>query len=193
WGSIFSEKNLMRGVGGIFFYVGAQAAVTSFFIRYSKYVGAILEKEAASMLALAMLGFMIGRFAGSVAMRFMRPVVLLVTYSVINCGLLVLAYLVDGRLSVYAIMCVPFFMSIMFPTIFSLSIRGLGEKTKKGSSLLIMGIVGGAVIPLSLGRVSDMSNIRIAYLMPLICFAYIFYFALTNIRVKSVPQQAISH
>jgi FHS family L-fucose permease-like MFS transporter len=136
---------------------------------------------------------MIGRFAGSVAMRFMRPVILLVTYSIVNCGLLVLAYVLDGRFSVYAIMGVPFFMSIMFPTIFSLSIRGLGEKTKKASSLLIMGIVGGAVIPLLLGRVSDMSNIRIAYLMPLICFVYILYFALTNIRVKSVQQQAISH
>ncbi|MFI5161121.1 MAG: L-fucose:H+ symporter permease [Sphingobacteriales bacterium] len=192
WNSVLKEKNLMLGVGGIFFYVGAQAAVTSFFIRYSKYVGAILEKEAASLLALAMLGFMIGRFAGSVAMRFMRPVVLLVTYSVVNCGLLVLAYVLDGRFSVYAIMGVPFFMSIMFPTIFSLSIRGLGEKTKKGSSLLIMGIVGGAVIPLLLGRVSDMSSIRIAYLMPLICFAYIFYFALKNINVKTV-QQAINH
>jgi FHS family L-fucose permease-like MFS transporter len=81
----------------------------------------------------------------------------------------------------------------MFPTIFSLSIRDLGEKTKKGSSLLIMGIVGGAVIPLLLGRVSDMSTIRVAYLMPLICFGYILYFALTNIGVKTVQQQAISH
>jgi FHS family L-fucose permease-like MFS transporter len=193
WNSIFKEKNLMLGVFGIFFYVGAQAAVTSFFIRYSKYMGAIQEKEAATMLALAMAGFMAGRFIGSFAMRVVRPVVLLMTYSIINCGLLILAFTLDGRFSVYAIMCVPFFMSIMFPTIFSLSIRDLGEKTKKGSSLLIMGIVGGAVIPLLLGRVSDMSNIRVAYLMPLICFGYILYFALTNIRVKTVQQQAISH
>ncbi len=192
WGSVFSEKNLMLGVGGIFFYVGAQAGVTSFFIRYSKYVGAILEKEAAALLGLAMLGFMIGRFLGTFLMRFIRPVKLLIAYSVINCTLLVLAFIVDGRLSVYAIMAIPFFMSIMFPTIFSLSISGLGEKTKKGSSLLIMGIVGGAVIPLLLGRVSDMSTIRVAYLMPLICFAYIFYFGLKNIRVKAV-QQVVSH
>ncbi len=192
WGSIFKEKNLMLGVGGIFFYVGAQAAITSFFIRYSKYLGAILEKDAANLLAIAMLGFMAGRFIGSVAMRFIRPVKLLVAYSVINCTLLVLAFVLDGKFSVYAIMGVPFFMSIMFPTIFSLSISGLGEKTKKASSLLIMGIVGGAVIPLALGRVSDMSNIRIAYLVPLICFGYIFFFALKNIRVK-VIQQAISH
>jgi FHS family L-fucose permease-like MFS transporter len=192
WGSIFKEKNLMLGVGGIFFYVGAQAAITSFFIRYSKYLGAIQEKDAANLLAIGMLGFMAGRFIGSVAMRFVRPVKLLVAYSVINCTLLVLAFVLDGKFSVYAIMGVPFFMSIMFPTIFSLSISGLGEKTKKASSLLIMGIVGGAVIPLALGRVSDMSNIRFAYLVPLICFGYIFFFALKNIRVKTV-QQAISH
>ncbi|MDB5142738.1 MAG: L-fucose transporter [Mucilaginibacter sp.] len=192
WGSIFKEKNLMLGVGGIFFYVGAQAAITSFFIRYSKYLGAIQEKDAANLLAIGMLGFMAGRFIGSVAMRFVRPVKLLVAYSVINCTLLVLAFVLDGKLSVYAIMGVPFFMSIMFPTIFSLSISGLGEKTKKASSLLIMGIVGGAVIPLALGRVSDMSNIRFAYLVPLICFGYIFFFALKNIRVKTV-QQVISH
>jgi FHS family L-fucose permease-like MFS transporter len=192
WKSIFSEKNLMLGVGGIFFYVGAQAAITSFFIRYSKYVGAIQEKNAANLLALAMLGFMIGRFIGSVAMRFIRPVKLLIAYSIINCALLILAFTLDGKFSVYAIMGVPFFMSIMFPTIFSLSISGLGEKTKKASSLLIMGIVGGAVIPLLLGRVSDMSTIRVAYLVPLICFAYIFFFALKNIRVKNI-EQVVSH
>jgi FHS family L-fucose permease-like MFS transporter len=192
WGSIFKERNLILGVGGIFFYVGAQAAITSFFIRYSKYSGAIQEKNAANLLAIAMLGFMAGRFIGSVAMRFVRPVKLLVAYSVINCTLLVLAFVLDGKFSVYAIMGVPFFMSIMFPTIFSLSISGLGEKTKKASSLLIMGIVGGAVIPLALGRVSDMSNIRIAYLVPLICFGYIFFFALKNIRVKTI-QPVISH
>ena len=192
WGSIFSEKNLMLGVGGIFFYVGAQAAITSFFIRYSKYVASIQEKDAASLLALAMLGFMAGRFIGSVAMRFVSPVKLLITYSLINCLLLVLAFTLDGQFSVYAIMGVPFFMSIMFPTIFSLSISGLGEKTKKASSLLIMGIVGGAVLPLVLGQVSDRSNIRVAYLVPIISFAYIGYFALRNIKVK-VLEAVVTH
>jgi FHS family L-fucose permease-like MFS transporter len=189
-GSIFKEKNLMLGVLGIFFYVGAQASVQSFFIRYSKYVASIGEKQAAGLLSLAFLGFMIGRLSGTVLMRFIAPVKILIVYCVINCALLILAFTVDGKLSVYAIMAVPFFMSIMFPTVFSLSIQGLGEKTKKGSSLLIMGIVGGAVIPLSLGLVSDMSNIRVAYLIPLICFAYIFFFALKNIRVKNVEQVA---
>ncbi len=192
WAAIFKEKNLMLGVGGIFFYVGAQASVTSFFIRYSKFVGAIQEKNAADLLALAMLGFMIGRFLGTFLMRYIPAVKLLILYSVVNCGLLLLAFVLDGRFSVYAIMGIPFFMSIMFPTIFSLSIQGLGEKTKKGSSLLIMGIVGGAVIPLLLGRISDISSIRVAYLMPLICFTYIFYFAFKNIKAKPV-QLVVSH
>src|ERR1700761_3195530 len=100
WSSIFSEKNLMLGVGGIFFYVGAQAAITSFFIRYSKYVASIQEKDAASLLALAMLGFMAGRFIGSFAMRFIRPVKLLIAYSIINCALLILAFTLDGKFSV---------------------------------------------------------------------------------------------
>jgi FHS family L-fucose permease-like MFS transporter len=155
-------------------------------------VAEIGEKKASALLALAFLGFMIGRFFGTFLMKYVAPVKILIVYSVINCALLILAFTVDGKLSVYAIMAVPFFMSIMFPTIFSLSIRGLGEKTKKGSSLLIMGIVGGAVIPLFLGLVSDLSNIRVAYLIPLICFAYIFFFAYKNIRVKNV-QPVLSH
>jgi FHS family L-fucose permease-like MFS transporter len=190
--SIFKEKNLMLGVLGIFFYVGSQAGILSFFIRYSKYVAAIGEKEASNLLAGALLGFMIGRFFGTFLMRYIAPVKILITYSVINCFLLMLAFFVDGKLSIYAIMAIPFFLSIMFPTIFSLSIQGLGEKTKTGSSLLIMGIVGGAVIPLSLGLVSDVSSIRIAYLVPLICFVYIFFFAFKNIKVKNV-EQVLAH
>lgn len=189
---IFKEKNLMLGVLGIFFYVGSQAGILSFFIRYSKYVAAIGEKDASNLLAGALLGFMIGRFFGTFLMRYIAPVKILITYCVINCFLLMLAFFVDGRLSIYAVMAIPFFMSIMFPTIFSLSIQGLGEKTKTGSSLLIMGIVGGAVIPLSLGLVSDMTSIRVAYLIPLICFAYIFFFAFKNIKVKNV-EQVLAH
>lgn len=191
--SIFKETNLLLGALGIFFYVGAQAGFQSYFIFFSEGVGGFGEKFSSKLISLAFVGFMGGRFIGSYMMRFISPVKLLVIYSLINCGLLILAFTLAGKLAVYALMGVPFFMSIMFPTIFSLSIRGLGANTKKGSSLLIMGIVGGAVIPPTLGLVTDQINIRVAYLIPVICFAYIFYFALTNIRVKSVQQQAISH
>ncbi|HTE00430.1 MAG TPA: L-fucose:H+ symporter permease [Mucilaginibacter sp.] len=190
--SIFREKNLMLGVLGIFFYVGAQAGIQSYFITYSKFIGGIGEKHASVLVSIAFAGFMVGRFLGSALMKYIAPVKILLTYCIINCALLIFAFTLKGSISVYALMCVPFFMSIMFPTIFSLSIRGLGENTKKGSSLLIMGIVGGAVIPPLLGLVTDLVNIRVAYLIPVISFAYILYFALTNIRVKNV-QQVIGH
>jgi MFS transporter, FHS family, L-fucose permease len=189
--SIFKEKNLLLGVLGIFFYVGAQAGFQSYFIFFSEGIGGFSEKVSSKVLiSSAFMGFMAGRFIGTYLMRFIAPAKLLMIYSLINCSLLILAFILPGHLAVFALMVVPFFMSIMFPTIFSLSIHGLGEKTKKGSSLLIMGIVGGAIIPPAIGAVTDLVNIRVAYLVPIISFAYIFYFALKNIRIKNIQQVA---
>jgi len=184
-GSIFKEKNLMAGVVAQFFYVGAQVCVSSFF-RFSERVAGIPEKSAAYFLSGALLGFMVGRFIGTALMRFVSPARLLAIYSILNIILLVTAVLSHGKFSVYALVGVEFFMSIMFPTIFSLAIRGLGAKTKEGSSLLIMSIVGGAIFPVIMGAVSDISNIQIAYLVPAACFLVIFYFALKNINVKNI-------
>lgn len=191
-GSIFKEKNLMLGVIAQLFYVGAQVCVSSFFIRFSARVAGIEEKAAALLLSGALLGFMIGRFFGTFLMRFISPSKLLAVYSIINFFLLILAVTLTGRLSVYALIGVEFFMSIMFPTIFSLSIRGLGSKTKEGSSLVIMSIVGGAIFPVIMGRISDMSNIQLAYTVPAVCFLVVFYFALKNINVKKV-KLVVSH
>lgn len=185
-GSIFKEKNLMAGVVAQFFYVGAQVCVSSFFIRFSERVAGIQEKSAAYFLSGALLGFMVGRFIGTALMRFISPAKLLAIYSILNIVLLITAVLSHGKFSVYALVGVEFFMSIMFPTIFSLAIRGLGTKTKEGSSLLIMSIVGGAIFPVIMGAVSDISNIQIAYLVPAACFLVIFYFALKNINVKNI-------
>ena len=185
-GSILREKNLMFGVIAQFFYVGAQACVSSFFIRFSYKVAIMEEKEASFFLFIALMGFMIGRFAGTALIRFFSAAKLLAIYSIINMLLLVLAVSLSGRLPVYALMGVEFFMSIMFPTIFSLSIRGLGSKTKEGSSLLIMAIVGGAVFPVIMGRVSDATNIQVAYLVPAACFIIVLLFALKNINVEKL-------
>jgi FHS family L-fucose permease-like MFS transporter len=191
-GSILKEKNLMMGVVAQFFYVGAQVCVSSFFIRFSQRVAGIEEKSAALFLSGALLGFMLGRFIGTFLMKYIAPAKLLAAYSVLNFILLLLAVMLHGRFSVYALMGVEFFMSIMFPTIFSLSIRGLGSKTKEGSSLVIMAIVGGAIFPVIMGRVSDMSNIQTAYLVPAMCFIVIFYFALKNFSVKKL-KMAMAH
>ncbi len=88
--------------------------------------------------------------------------------------------------SVYALVGVQFFMSIMFPTIFALSIRGLGAKTKVGSSLVIMSIVGGAVFPVIMGQVSDVSSIQTAYIVPAVCFLVVLYFAIKNNSIKNI-------
>jgi FHS family L-fucose permease-like MFS transporter len=185
-GSIMGEKNLILGVIAQFFYVGAQVCISSFFIRFADHVAGIEEKTAAYLLSGAFLSFMIGRFIGTYLMRFIAPPKLLALYSLINVILLAAAVMTTGMLSVYALVGVQFFMSIMFPTIFALSIRGLGAKTKMGSSLVIMAIVGGAVFPVIMGQVSDVSTIQIAYIVPAVCFLVVLYFAVRNNSIKNI-------
>ena len=184
---LLKNKQLMSGVVAEFFYVGGQACVSSFFIRFSEKVADIPEKAASTIyLPAAFAGFMAGRFIGTFLMRYFSPVKLLVTYAIINIVLIISAVNLTGMAAVYTLMAVWFFMSIMFPTIFSLSIRDLGAKTKLGSSLVIMGIVGGAILPPIMGRISDVFNIQVAYLVPGVSFAAILWFAVNNLRVKKV-------
>ncbi|MES2649579.1 MAG: L-fucose:H+ symporter permease [Bacteroidota bacterium] len=189
-GSIFKEKNLVLGVITQFFYVGAQVCISSFFIRFSKTVAGIEEIPASKYLAVALLGFMIGRFAGTFLMRYIAPPRLLALYSIIVMALLALAIMTSGKASVYSLIAVEFFLSIMFPTIFALSVRGLGSKTKEGSSLVIMSIVGGAIFPVIMGRVSDAFNIQVAYIVPAVCLLMVLYFAVKNFTVTNVKLTA---
>jgi MFS transporter, FHS family, L-fucose permease len=191
--SVLKEKNLMLGVLAQFFYVGAQVCVSSFFIRFAHHVAGLGEKTSAYFLSAALLGFMIGRFSGTFFMKFVRPARLLAIYAVINLLLLIFAASVTGISSVYALIAVEFFMSIMFPTIFSLSIRGLGQNTKIGSSLVIMSIVGGAIFPIIMGNVSDHSNIQVSYLVPALCFVVVFYFAVKNLNTKTISATTAAH
>ncbi|MCU7549249.1 L-fucose:H+ symporter permease [Chitinophagaceae bacterium LB-8] len=194
-GSLLKEKNFVRGVVAQFFYVGAQVCVGSFFIRYAGYADGMDEKVAALYLSAALFAFMGGRFIGTFLMQYIAAARLLLLYSLISIGLLVVVVMNKSLAGIYALVALQFFMSIMFPTIFSLSLIGLGEKTKQGSSLLIMAIVGGAVMPLLMGRVSDLFNIQVAYLVPALCFLVVSYFALrlvTNKEAKELSVQ-LSH
>ncbi|MFT3827189.1 MAG: L-fucose:H+ symporter permease [Chitinophagaceae bacterium] len=191
-GSIWKEKKLMAGVIAQFFYVGAQVCVGSFFIRYAGNVAGLNEKVAANYLSGALLGFMLGRFIGTFLMRYIAPARLLLIYSVINVALLLVVSLYGSMLGIYALVGVQFFMSIMFPTIFSLGIDGLGSRTKEGASLIIMAIVGGAILPLVMGRVSDMSNIRLAYTVPMVCFVVISIFAARQKSSVAAPGEKIA-
>ncbi|KUG09146.1 L-fucose:H+ symporter permease [Solirubrum puertoriconensis] len=185
--SLWQEKNLLLGVVAQFFYVGAQVCISSFFIRFAGQVAGIAEKTATLYLSGALLGFMAGRFIGTALLRVVPPARLLAIYSLVNMALIGLAVGLRGQLPVYALMGVEFFMSIMFPTIFSLSIRGLGTHTKVGSSLLIMAIVSGAVFPVLMGWLSDLSTVQTAYVVPGGCFVVVLLFALTNLKTARQP------
>lgn len=177
---VFRHSNLAWAVIAQLFYVGAQTCVGSFFVRFSKFADAIPEKRATFLWgSIAMVGFMIGRFSGTFFMKYIRPAKLLGIYSLINIVLITVAVFAKGNIAVYALMATPFFMSIMFPTIFAMGIAGLGEETKIASSFIVMAIVGGAIFPLVMGQISDLSggNIQLGYLVPLVCFAVIGIFA----------------
>ncbi len=178
---VFRHKHFRFAVIAQLFYIGAQVGAGSFIIRFSKYVADIPEKQAAYWWgSIAMVGFMAGRFAGTFFMRYISPARLLALYAAISFLLMMAAVFTSGMIAVYALMAVPFFMSIMFPTIFALGIRGLGEETKIASSFIVMSIVGGALFPLVMGGISDMTsgNIQLAYIVPTSCFVAVFLFAL---------------
>ncbi|SHK76315.1 MFS transporter, FHS family, L-fucose permease [Chitinophaga jiangningensis] len=188
-GSIFRHKHLIAAVVAQFCYIGAQVGVNAFFIRFAKFSAGIPEKEAAFLLgSVAGLGFMIGRFFGTFLMSKVKPQVLLTIYGLINVILILLAMTTKGNIAIGAVLAVPFFMSIMFPTIFSLGLRGLGGDTKFGSSLLVMSIVGGAICPPLMGYISDISNIQMAYVVPLICFAVVVWFGTKGYKLDQLPR-----
>jgi FHS family L-fucose permease-like MFS transporter len=171
-----------------FFYVGAQVGIGSFFIRFSKQVMDLGEKPASYLWgSIAMVGFMVGRFAGTFLMKYIKPQKLLFIYAIINILLLVIALNTHGKIAVYAVAAVPFFMSIMFPTIFALGIKELGEETKMASSLLVMSIVGGALAPLLMGGISDYTgSMQNAYIIPLLCFIAVAWFAWKGYKIKQI-------
>lgn len=189
--SVLKHRHLVWAIIAQFFYVGAQVGTGSFFIRYAKYVADIDEKNAAFLWgSVAMVGFMAGRFAGTFLMRYIKPSRLLSVYAAINVLLLAIALTARGDIALYAVMAVPFFMSIMYPTIFVLGINGLGSEIKMASSFLVMSIIGGGIAPLLMGVISDSTgSIQMAYIVPLVCFIAVLYFGISGHRTTTVQQQ----
>ena len=189
WRGTLAHAHLVRGVIAQFLYVGAQVGVGSFVIRFVQHVEPGLgARQAARYLQLHLIGFMIGRFAGSALMKSIRASRLLAIFAFGALACVGIGIFTTGALPVYAIVLIGFFHSIMFPTIFALSIKDLGPFTKRGSSLLVMSIIGGAVIPAVMGRISDLSNIQRAFFVPLLCYAYVLYFGISGYK----PSAAIS-
>ncbi|NCI46917.1 L-fucose:H+ symporter permease [Sediminibacterium soli] len=178
-------RHLRWAVAAQFFYVGAQVCVFSFFILYAVDAAGIDKVKAADYLGWGCgMAFMIGRFAGTFLMRFFKPQRMLAVYSAINILLCAVALLAHGMITIYAVIGITFFMSIMFPTIFSLGIEGLGADAKYGSSLIIMSIVGGAILPPVMAQISDMSgSLQTGYIVPMCCFLVTMVFGFSGYRI----------
>ena len=185
---ILRYSHLVKGVIAQFFYVGAQIGVGSFVIRLAQHsIPGMHQKDASFYLKLHLIGFMIGRFSGSYIMKRVPAARLLSLFSLSTLICLLVVLLGSGVAPLWAVVLIGFFHSIMFPTIFALSIKQLGRYTKLGSSLLVASIIGGAIFPAIMGLISDHSTIRVAFIVPLICQAYVFYFAVRGFRPVLVP------
>ncbi len=176
--SLLGDRQFMRGVNAQFFYVGAQVCVWSFMIRYGQAsVPGLGEKVLANYLLASLVAFMLGRFVATALMSRFRASWLMWVYGLINVGLCGFAILAPGLGGLIALASTSFFMSLMFPTIFALSVKGLGARTKAGSSLVIMAIIGGAVFTALMGWVSDISAIHYAVVVPMVCFLVVALYA----------------
>jgi len=171
---MFRRKHFTLGVVAQFLYVAAQTGIFSFCVNY------IIENDAdvTPAKAAAMLGgigfvlFTLGRICGSAVISQFKPHLVLAAYAAINVVLAAVC-MGGGKLGLFALFGTFFFMSIMFPTIFALGIRGLGDHTKLGSSLIVMSIVGGAIAPPRMGHIADVYSMRLGMVVPLVCFVFI--------------------
>ena len=172
------HKNVRWAVIAQFFYVGAQIYVFSFLLVFAEDSLAMSGQEAKYYAGLAGLLFMIGRFVGTFFMRYVAPYKLLMLYSIFSALLCFWVIFGSGYITLYALVAIPFFMSIMFPTIFAIGISGIGADTKSASSFIIMAIVGGAVIPPLASLVTDgTAYINYSYSVVLLCFLVVLVFA----------------
>jgi FHS family L-fucose permease-like MFS transporter len=176
--SVWKYRHLVLGTIGIFVYVGAEVAIGSFLVNYFSQpdIGNITEKVAAGYVSLYWGSAMVGRFIGSAILQKIRTSVVLGTTAVVAFLLVCTSMLTFGHLAMWSIILVGLFNSIMFPSIFTSGIAQLGPLTSKGSSMLVMAIVGGAIIPVLMGVLADRIGIHPALILPAICYVYIMYY-----------------
>lgn len=183
---LFSHNNFTNSVIAQFFYVAAQVGVAALFINYCTEGNKGIDNSKASyLLSFSLLLFTVGRFAGTALMRKIAPNKLLAIYAMINVVLSAVVIWGSNWISVYSLMAIFFFESIMFPTIFALGIKDTGHHTKKASSFLIMSIVGGAMVPYLMGLLADNRSTAFAYVVPMVCFVIVAWFGWSGYKVKT--------
>jgi FHS family L-fucose permease-like MFS transporter len=171
---LFQYPHFLFAVIAQFFYVGAQVGTWSYFITYVQEYAHQSEKIAGYFLTGTLVAFGVGRFISAWLMRFISPAKLMGAYSVANIILIAVAVLMPGWLGLWCVFLTSFFMSLMFPTIFALGLKGLGPNTKLGGSLLVMAIVGGAVLTPIMGFISEKAHsLAVAYSVPMLAYVII--------------------
>ena len=176
--SLWAHRKFVFGLVALFMYVAAQTGINSFFINYVTEFAHISSADAALLLSFGGMGlFMLGRMGGSALMTVVRPQTVLFACAV--GGIVSMAVLLTGAgaIGIGAFFLCYLCESIMFPTIFSLALRGVGAHTKRASSFLIMSIVGGAIAPVLMGLIADLASMSLAFAVPLVCFVVVAAFA----------------
>ena len=177
--------HFIKGIFTQFCYVGAQVGTWSYFIQYAQDYTGIGEKSAGYFLTGTLVAFGVGRFSATYIMRFFEPGKLMGLYALINIGLVIISIVFPGWIGVWSIFLTSFFMSLMFPTIFALGIKGLGPHTKIGGSLIVMAIVGGAVFTPLMGLVAEISMAQ-AMLFPLGCYIVVTLYAFWGSKPRNI-------
>ena len=184
---VWNHRNLMLGALGIFSYVGAEVSIGSFLVNYlgQPEIGGFSAKTAAGFVSFYWGGAMIGRFAGAAILRKFKAGHVLGICALCAAGLVGVSMATHGHFAMWSILAVGLFNSIMFPTIFSLGVAELGPLTSRGSGVLNMAIVGGAILPLFQGALADSIGIQSAFFVPVLCYFYILYYALSGSKPNS--------
>jgi FHS family L-fucose permease-like MFS transporter len=197
---VLKHRHVRWGVLAIFLYVGAEVAIGSFLANYAMRpdIGAIAQQDVGKYVSLYWFGAMLGRFIGAALLLKANPRRLLGLYAVMNIALLLATMLSSGKMAMWSVIAIGLFNSIMFPTIFTLVIDRLGPLVPKASSLLVMAIFGGAVIPFLQGHLVDYLHamtgnettaLQYAFVVPILCYAYIVWYGLRGSRVSVVRDE----
>jgi FHS family L-fucose permease-like MFS transporter len=187
---LFRYRHFLTGVLAQFCYVGAQVGTWSYFIQYAQDYTGIAEKSAGYFLTGTLIAFLLGRFSATIIMKYVRPGVLMGIYAIINILLLSVAVIFPGWVGVWSIFLSSFFMSLMFPTIFALGIKGLGSNTKIAGSIIVMAIIGGGVLTPLMGLIA-VNSMAYAMLVPLGCYGIISLYAFYWSVPKNKPGIAL--
>jgi MFS transporter, FHS family, L-fucose permease len=187
-------RHVRYGIVAIFVYVGAEVSIGSFLISYLSQpsIGNVSEADASHYVSMYWGGAMVGRFAGVALMSLFAPRRLLATFAVIAAALVATTMLTHGDVALWSIVAIGLFNSIMFPTIFTLAIEHLGPLTDKASSLLVMAIVGGAIVPLLEGALADRIGVQHAFVLPLVCYLFIVFYGLDGSRVDAASPAVVA-